>query len=102
MFRATGRGGYGSQIKIYTTFTREIEKVRLFSNDTVIINTNGVSVYLGEFKITNDTKLSFNCVDRLGLTAKSPFVIDILAAKDSHRLLNYRIRRYKWLSLKMS
>jgi len=73
----------GSQVKIYSIFTREIEKVRFVNNDTVIKNTNGSSVYLGTFKIINDTKLSFGCVDKLGLSAKSPFIIEILSVKDA-------------------
>ncbi|HON06484.1 MAG TPA: hypothetical protein PLW02_00120 [Verrucomicrobiota bacterium] len=74
---------YGSRVKVSAAFTRDVESVRFLNNDLVIKNTNGSSVYLGEFEITNDTKLSFNCIDRVGLSAKSPFVIEILSVKDA-------------------
>jgi len=78
----------GSKISLYGEFTREIAKVSVqdissaSSPQSLIVNTNGEKVFFGNFDITNNLILNVNWTDRFGLTPKSPFNIDITAAKD--------------------
>lgn len=73
----------GGKVGINGIFTREIKEIRYLENNNLFINTNGNTVYLGSFEITNDIKLILNWVDKLGLTAKSPFTLELLSVKDA-------------------
>ncbi|MGC8830336.1 MAG: hypothetical protein ACP5TE_11225 [Verrucomicrobiia bacterium] len=73
----------GGKVGIEGIFTREIKEVRCIDDNSLFVNTNGNTVYIGSFEVTNDIKLSLNWVDKLGLSAKSPFTLEILSVKDA-------------------
>lgn len=83
----------GSKINLYGEFTREIAKVSIqdissqSNSQSFIVNTNGEKVYFGNFDVNNNLILNVNWTDRFGLTPKSPFNIDIIAAKDAPPLV---------------